>query len=416
MDAEAFAKGLLFEVTFLLPCAILHPSHLRSHLPMETIATVKKTKLANKPTLALQVCSLLILLLVVYKNFVDLPILDYLFGSSVLLLLIMTILVLGRALTAHERIMLLIILFLFWYSQLISQKGQMLWYVETAYPLLGFSLGMLLLHTKWNIWMVRLFCYLALAPFLYGFFIKGIRLTSGSNFYAMNRNTIPKLLIMTSGLLIMIEHEKEDSLHAPSWVLGSGYSLLIPLLTVIICFYSRSRAGLLISGALFFMVIVRTLITHFPAMLTMMATHRWRFLLVLAFITFVLGLGVLYAYSNSRLVANGLSSNGRKEIQLACINELTLSRVLIGYRPEILNGIGLHNTYLNLLVHFGLFSLLFVIFYIRSLYRFLRTSFMFTGLLVLWGVYSLVESLSPFALGDLMILPLFMLSMKALDR
>jgi len=136
----------------------------------------------------------------------------------------------------------------------------------------------------------------------------------------------------------------------------------------------------------------------------------------LAAIAFVLGVGLLYAYSNSRLVANGLSSNGRREIQLACINELTLSRVLIGYRPEILNSIGLHNTYLNLLVHFGLLSFLFVIFYIRSLYRFLRTSFMFTGLLVLWGVYSLVESLSPFALGDLLILPLLLISLRALDR
>ncbi|HKM05380.1 MAG TPA: hypothetical protein VJ869_00195, partial [Sphaerochaeta sp.] len=135
-------------------------------------------------------------------------------------------------------------------------------YVEAAYPMLGFTLGLLLLHTKWNIGLVRLFCYLALAPFLYGFFIKGIRLTSGSNFYAMNRNTIPKLLIMTSGLLIMVEHENEDSVSNHFWKLGTGYSLLIPFLTVLVCFYSRSRAGLLISGALFFMVIVRTLIAY----------------------------------------------------------------------------------------------------------------------------------------------------------
>lgn len=312
--------------------------------------------------------------------------------------------------------MLVALLFLFWYAQLVSQQGQMVWYLEAAYPLLGFALGLLILHTKWNIWMVRLFCYLALAPFLYGFFIKGIRLGSGSDFYAMNRNTIPKLLVMTSFFLIMIEHENEDIKSEYTWVLGTGYSLLIPFLTVLVCFYSRSRAGLLISGALFFMVIVRTIITHSGVIRTFMTNHRWKFLAVVACMALVLGIGVLYAYSNSRLVANGLSSNGRREIQLACINELTVKRVLLGYRPEILNGIGLHNSYLNLLVHFGLFSLLFVVSYVRSLYRFLQTSFMFTGLLVLWGVYSLVESLSPFAAGDLMILPLFMLSMRKLER
>lgn len=383
---------------------------------MDTTAPVKKEKLSNKPVLALQVFALGILLLGVYKNFVVVPALDYLFGISSLLLLIMTLLVVGRTITTHERILLVGILFLFWYAQLVSQQGAMLWYGEAAYPLLGFALGLLILHTTWNIWMVRLFCYLALAPFLYGFFVKGIRLTTESNFYAMNRNTIPKLLIMTSFFLIMVEHENEDSENAHSWVLGSGYSLLLPFLTVLVCFYSRSRAGLLISGALFFMVIVRTLITHSRSLKTLEAKHRWAFLLVVAFVALALGIGVLYAYSNSRLVASGLSSNGRKEIQLACINELTVKRVMIGYRPEILNGIGLHNTYLNLLVHFGLFSLLFIVMYIRSLYRFLRTSFMFTGLLVLWGVYSLVESLSPFAVGDLMILPLFMLSMRKLDR
>ena len=379
---------------------------------MDTIAPIKKEKLSNRPVLGLQVFSLSILLLVVYKNFVMVPAFDTLFGVSVLLLLLLTLLVLGKAITAHERILLVGILFLFWYAQLVSQQGAILWYGEAAYPLLGFALGLLILHTKWNIWVVRLFCYLALAPFLYGFFFTGIRLTSGSNFYAMNRNTIPKLLIMTSSLLIMIEHENEDSVSNHFWKLGTGYSLLIPFLTVLVCFFSRSRAGLLISGALFFMVIVRTLIAYFPVMQTLMTTHRWRFLLVLASVALVLGIGVLYAYSNSRLVASGLDSNGRREIQLACINELTLKRVLIGYRPEILNGIGLHNSYLNLLVHFGLFSLLFIFFYIRSMYRFLRTSFMFTGLLVLWGVYSLVESLAPFALGDLMILPLLMFSMQ----
>ena len=384
---------------------------------MEIVSPTKASKPFTKPILALQVFALGILLLVVYKNFVVVPFLDYLFGASTLLLLIMTLLLLREAITSSERIMLLVIILLFLYAQGVSQNGAMVWYVEAAYPLLGFALGLLLLHTKWNVALVRLFCYLALAPFLYGFFFSafplgGIRLTSGSDFYAMNRNTIPKLLVMTSVFLLMVEHESEGILLSNSCVPVSGYSLLIPSLTVLVCFYSRSRAGLLISGALFFMVIVRTLIAHFPALLVMMTQHRWRFLLLLLVLAFVLGVGVLYAYLNSRLQIQGLASNGRREIQLACINELTLKRILIGYRPEILNGIGLHTSYLNLLVHFGVFSLGFVFLYIRSLFRSLQNSFTFTGLLVLWGVYSLVESLSPFAVGDLMVIPLFMLSMQ----
>ncbi|MDT4763364.1 hypothetical protein [Sphaerochaeta sp. PS] len=60
---------------------------------------------------------MMILLLVVYKNFVIVPALDYLFGFSVLLLLAMTLLVVGRAVTAPERILLLGILFLSLYSE-----------------------------------------------------------------------------------------------------------------------------------------------------------------------------------------------------------------------------------------------------------------------------------------------------------
>lgn len=369
---------------------------------MNNKAGQKAEKLENRAIGVLQLVALGILSLVVYKNFVAVPLLDVVFGISSLLLLIAILLVLGKEVTKQEGVVLFILLLFFWYAQLVSQKGALVFYVDVAYPLLGYSLALLLVHTRWNRHLVRLFCYVALAPFLYGFLIKGIRLTNGSNFYIMNRNTIPKLLVMSCAFLLMADHEREEG----------TYSLLIPFLTVLVCFFSRSRAGLLIAGALFFMVIVRTFISHSAGIRSLMGKHRWTFLLSLTAIALALGFGVLYAYSNSRLVAQGLSSNGRVQIYLAFLHELTLKRILIGYRPEILNGIGLHNSYLNLLAHFGLLSLLFFFIYTKALLGFLRNSFMFTGLLVLWGVYSLVESLSPFAVGDLLIIPLLMLSMQ----
>lgn len=54
---------------------------------MEIVSPAKTDKLASKPILALQLSVLGSLLLLVYKNFVVVPVLDYIFGASALLLL-----------------------------------------------------------------------------------------------------------------------------------------------------------------------------------------------------------------------------------------------------------------------------------------------------------------------------------------
>ena len=49
---------LFLEVIFSLPCAILHPSFLRSCPFMEIVSPAKTDKLASKPILALQLSAL----------------------------------------------------------------------------------------------------------------------------------------------------------------------------------------------------------------------------------------------------------------------------------------------------------------------------------------------------------------------
>lgn len=111
-------------------------------------------------------------------------------------------------------------------------------------------------------------------------------------------------------------------------------------------------------------------------------------------------------FEHSRLKTEGLDSNGRAEIHLRFLKELTVQRVLFGFRPEILDGIGLHSSYYTFLAMFGLFSLVVLYALVKSGHRYAQHGLFLLGVLYLWVVYSAVESLSPFAEGDIVLVVL----------
>lgn len=279
------------------------------------------------------------------------------------------------------------------YAHLVSQRGAMNLALSLAFGLLGFSIAVTTGHSRWPRWLLALFGYLALMPFLYGFFVKGIKLSRGGDFLGMNRNVIPRLLFMTTSLVLVLQYQQ-----------GYRLDLLLSALVVLISFLSRSRAGLLISSGLFMMTLIQEYLR--VKIEDWVQHHRKLVTVVLIVSVIVLVFVGLYLFEHSRLKTEGLDSNGRAEIHLRFLKELTVQRVLFGFRPEILDGIGLHSSYYTFLAMFGLFSLVVLYALVKTGWRYSQHGLFLLGVLSLWVVYSAVESLSPFAEGDIVLVVL----------
>ncbi len=355
---------------------------------------MKDSSIANSVAVMVQQILLLTMLLVsIYMHALEPPILSTVVGLSSLMIVALSICLYRNTITRFELTTLIAVLFLSLYAQFFSQKGAFAFYIVLSYMFLGFSFGLTLRHGRFNRWVLHGFGYVALLPFVYGFFIMGIDLRRGGEFLGMNRNTIPRLLFMSSSLVFVVQYRQKQR-----------PDLLLAALTVLFCFLSRSRAGLLISSGLCILVLLQGYV-HIPIR-TWLQGHRFLAILLVLIALLILFFAGMYLFENSRLETQGLDSNGRQEIHIQFLHELTPQRVLLGYRPAVLDGIGLHSSYLTLLSMFGIFSAAVVLCLVYSAFRLAKQSIFLFGLLLLYGVYSLVESLSPFAEGDVLFIAL----------
>ena len=308
---------------------------------------------------------------------------------------IASVLIIRSAITKSEVLVLGVIGAFALYASFVSQRGALDLPLSLAFGLLGFSIAVVSRHSRWPRWLLMVLGYLALVPFLYGFFVKGINLSRGGDFFGMNRNTIPRLLFMTTSLVLVIQYQSAYRLD-----------LLLPAVMVVISFLSRSRAGLLVSSGLFVMTLIQEYLRF--KIEAWVKQHRVLVTVILVISVILLVLVGLYLFEHSRLKTEGLDSNGRAEIHLRFLNELTVRRTLFGFRPEILNGIGLHSSYYTFLAMFGCFSLILFFALLKTGWRYSQHGLFPLGVLTLWAVYSVVESLSPFAEGDIVLVVLIL--------
>lgn len=357
---------------------------------------MKDPSIPNSVSVIVQQILLLTTLLVsIYMHALELPILPTVVGLSSLMIIALSIWAYRNTITWFERTTLLAILFLSLYAQFFSQKGALAFPIVLSYMFLGFSFGLTLRHSRFNRWLLHGFGYLALLPFIYGFFIMGIDLRRGGEFLGMNRNTIPRLLFMSCSLVFLAQYIQKQRTD-----------IVLAALTVLISFLSRSRAGLLISSGLCILVLLQGYV-HIPIR-TWLQGHRFLAVLLVLIALVILFFAGMYLFENSRLETQGLDSNGRQEIHMKFLHELTPQRVLLGYRPAILDGIGLHSSYLTLLSMFGVLTSVVVVCFLLLIFRLGKQSLFLFGLLLLFSVYSLVESLSPFAEGDVLLITLIL--------
>lgn len=222
--------------------------------------------------------------------------------------------------------------------------------------------------------------------------------TSDGSFLNMNRNALAMFVVLYGMMNTIIEVKQSRGIP----------SRIPPIISLFVCFYSQSRAGLLISIlyllATMWMIIYKIIrarsgneIYHFTAR---------KKILLLVVITSLLILVVLFVV-NSRFKDVGIASSGRIEIFKSFFQEINLQKFLTGFKPSILESMPfLHNSFLDLLAGAGISAFIFFIVTIAGLITLYKKSLMFFLLLVCLLIYAQVEHIIFLRFGDFVLYPL----------
>jgi len=279
-------------------------------------------------------------------------------------------------------------------------------YVSLLYnapiPILGFCLGLVMKYMKLPRGPLLLYVVLAQLPFLYAFWFLNIDLNETGLFFTINRNTISRLLVISTAIQVM-----GDSVNKRKYIV-----MFPSILTVLCSYYSYSRAGIIVSIYLFLIVLFYNVKSFASSYRIPNQKNSIKPVIVSVIIILLAFLFIVYIYLNSRLSTIGFKDTGRYMIYSSFFNQLTIPRLLFGFYPTIPGNLHLHNSFLSIISYFGVFSLgIFALLGI-SFIHYSKRSFILANLVILWCVYSLVESISPLDLGDLLAIPLIMLALS----
>lgn len=350
----------------------------------------------------LQLILVMNLLLQILNRFEIIPHRKYLLASMSLLLFIFSVWEFRKVFLVHDFFIGLILLYCLLYYRFVSQIGHVGMLSSLPYLLIGYSLGLLFRYSDWSENTFIIYVLLGFLPFFYGFFIKGID-TEGGYLFAMNRNTISALLIPAISLHAISSELKEKR-----------YILMFPsLINLLFAYLSKSRAGLLLSILLATVILIRNISHWFQFSNRQHPHNRLKKLLafLLAGILLLAGFfSIRYLLVHSRFSTEGLSSNGRFEIFSQFVSELSIKKLVFGFRPSVDKKLGLHNSYLTMLSFYGIMAFVFIALIIFALIKFAKSSVLMFGMLLIWGLYSLVESISPLDIGDQILIPLLMIA------
>lgn len=214
----------------------------------------------------------------------------------------------------------------------------------------------------------------------------------------LNRNSFA-MMASTYGMLIIMNYVIKKRLH-------SKLSLLLPFVLLLVNFYPKSRAGLLIAMMLivfvygdFFIGLIRRNWT--------IREHRKRTIRLIFVCLILILMFLLIVIFNSRLKSMGMESNDRVEIYSSFLKELNFKKFFTGFTPSILQEFDhLHNSFFQLIAISGIFAVpMFFIIFMTIRYLLVDRSF----LVLLAGLifaYSLVEYYMFLRYGDLILFPL----------
>jgi hypothetical protein len=338
------------------------------------------------------------LLFNVYDGFFGFPFRKPFYASLTLLLLVHTFFTLRNKVTWQDFAIGVTLFYALVYFRFGSYIGEVSTFLNMPYLLVGLSLGLLFRYAVFPRYFFLGISFLALVPFFYVFHILNIEPTG--QFFSMNRNAIARLLIFAVSLQVL-----DDSLQKRTYII-----MFPSIATVWISFLSQSRTGFLVSIILLLIVVLYNV---FQWYVKLKASEHWKQTRIWLFLLFctvlvVLGLIVSKLFGNSRFASNGLSSSGRIEIYQYFLANLNFKTLMFGFFPE--QHPNLHNSFFTLIAMYGVIGIGFNIIIVGALFRLVKISFLQFGLLIVWCLYSLPETIAPFSIGMFSLMPLLMLA------
>jgi len=357
----------------------------------------------KKPSIPIIIQILLIssLLLFVYEDLNKYQYYRYIIATISISLLFFTFLELHTLLVWQEILigcLLIVSLLNFRFS---SQRGYSSLINNFPFFVIGFCIGLLLRYRIIPRKIMYIYMVLAILPYMYIF--RFFNFESIGDNLNQNRNQIPILLVPAVSLQVLNEALQERK-----------YIVLFPSIGVLFVSYaSRSRAGLFFSMGIVALVLVNNLFCWYQYWDQKSSEQKRsaRYQPVLVVVIIFISLLILYElWNTSRFVIDGFSSNGRIEIYRDFLSEISVRRLLFGFRPQIMNKTHLHNSFFTMISYFGVISLYIFLIIPIALYRYLKNSWIKSGLLLVWIIYSGIERISPFISGDLILIPLLMLA------
>jgi hypothetical protein len=289
------------------------------------------------------------------------------------------------------------------YARLVSHNGRISFLNNLPYAPIGFSIGVTLKYMKWPKWSFYSYMIIALLPFLYIFFVVKADMENFAQYIQMNRNSIPLLLIINYSLFLIAEVMNNKK-----------YMPLIPIFLVVVCsFYSKSRAGLLLSSGLLLLVVAynvwQVLNNHKHSSLS----RKMRFVIGLGLVA----LGMLFVvflahvFANSRFATQGFDGSRRGDILKAFIQEITWKNALTGFIPDLFS---VHSridaSFAMAFSYLGIMSIVLGFAVALAFVILWKHSFLLFCVLGVHTVYGFVEWLSPMELGDIVLIPLLMIA------
>ena len=265
-----------------------------------------------------------------------------------------------------------------------------------------FVLGLLFRHSLINKKLLIGYLIIVITPFIYTLFV--LKVQPQSFFYRMNRNSIAYYLVFAVSLYILYA-----ALNNQKYI-----SMLLTICVLMASFASNSRTGLLMASLLFFLVILNNVYSGIRS--AMSANNvQYKYLKAMTIVLIIAGVGisilvVSFLFEHSRFITQGFSSSGRNEIYKQYFEQLNFKKLVFGVRPEQYKVIDWHNSYISMLAFFGIFSFPLFGIIIFALAKFIRQNWMLAGLLLLWILYSIPETVSPYGHGDYLLVPLLMIA------
>lgn len=272
------------------------------------------------------------------------------------------------------------------------------------YTLISLIIGYLLVEDEIGE-LVVILPFIIISIFVLYVVSKGIRTFDNNDFFNINRNSLPMFIFSYGVLIDMIRYRK-----------GKKVSLIwISLLILLISFITKSRTAIIISVLYFVVVIIRNEMYFYKKI---SRGRRNLYILSAVILNLIILSILLYLIRfDTRFSQVGYSLSGRDRIYKTVFSELSVKKILLGYRSSALDSFAhLHNSYLQFITTGGVGAFVLLLLYlVLEIVLLMKAPYLFI-LSSLFFLYSLPEYFMFFREGDFALMPLMALAISYVKK